>query len=60
MKSKCFKVVLPLVFLAKTGSGLFLIPPLSGPLPLDANGFDEGPLVLGIPPKDPNGSLSLG
>lgn len=35
-------------------------PPLNGPLPLDANGFDEGPEVLPMLPKEAKGSLPEG
>lgn len=61
VKSRCFSADLPLALLAKGGRGLFLMPPLSGPLPLAcAKGFADGPIVLPMPPKEPNGSLMDG
>lgn len=61
VKSKCLRVVFPLALLARGGRGLFLTPPLSGPLPLAwANGLDDGPIVLPMPPNDPKGSLIVG
>lgn len=47
MKSKCLSNCLLLAFRAKGGRGLFLTPPLSGPLPLPyAKGLADGPIVL--------------
>lgn len=49
-----------MAFLARDGRGLLRTPPLNGPLPLEANGLDEGPEVLPMLPKDAKGSLPEG